>query len=494
MDFKKGFDRNQLHMLDFNTMVASNSWARIVDLFVDILPLDSLGFNNTLPKEGCPPYHCSDMLKLYLYGYKNAIRSSRKLAHACKINIEVIWLLNGLKPSARSIAYFRKNNADAFKKSFRFFVGLLKDWELIKGEVIAIDSFKIRAQNALKNNFNQKKINRHIEYIDRKISEYNNALELADKQEEKQVLINKINTQETKRKNYKNIEKQLHQSGASQISLTDPDARSVILHRNIVNVGYCVQAGCDAEHKLFINNDTGSVNDTHALSPMALDAKELIGIEAMDVLTDKGYTTGIQIDICSNNGITTFSSPKAHSSTKNGLFDMQVFVYNPKQDTYTCPNKQTLTSTGNVYHKGNHRVKHYKNFKACKECALREKCTKSKNGRLIERSIYQEALEANKKRVDNNPEYYRLRQQVTEHQFGTLKRQWGFTFTLLKGKHNVLSEVNLMMMCYNLKRLVSIYGVNALKNKLKKLAPYYFYKIDLFSSFLRHYTIKTTPL
>lgn len=202
---------------------------------------------------------------------------------------------------------------------------------------------------------------------------------------------------------------------------------------------------------------------------MAIDAKNLLGVRQMDVLTDKGYTTGKHLKICEDHNITTFSSPKEHSSNKNGLYDMQIFEYNTENDTYKCPNNQRLISTGNVYHKGNHRVKHYKNFKACKTCPLRSECTKAKNGRLIERSIYQEALEANEKRVKENPEYYRLRQQVTEHQFGTLKRQWGFTFTLMKGKENVLSEVNLEMICYNLRRLMSIFDLNTLKNRLKRL-------------------------
>ena len=199
-----------------------------------------------------------------------------------------------------------------------FFVSLLKDWELIKGEVIAIDSFKIRAQNALKNNFNQKKIDRHIDYIDNKIADYEKAIELADKQEEQQAIIDKIAYQNCKKDNYKKIEKELKESGESQISLIDADAKGVVLHRNIVNVGYNIQAGCDVENKLFINNDTGAVNDTHALSPMALDAKELLGVEKIDCLTDKGYTTGKHIDICEKNNITTYSSPKAHSSQKNG--------------------------------------------------------------------------------------------------------------------------------------------------------------------------------
>lgn len=487
MDFIKGFDRYQLQMMDFNSMVSPDSWARIVDLFVEMLPLQELGFKQVLAYEGRPPFHPSDLLKLYLYGYKNQLRSSRKLEHACKVNLEVIWLLKGLRPSARKIAYFRKENADAFKKAFRFFVVLLKDWELISGEVIAIDSFKIRAQNALKNNFNQKKIDRHIDYIDSKINEYQKALELADSETVKQEINDKIAYQNNKKDNYKNIEKQLQESGESQISLSDPDAKSVVLHRNIVNVGYCVQAGCDANNNLFVNNDTGTVNDTHALSPMALDAKELLGVQQMDCLTDKGYTTGKHIDICSKNNIITYSSPKEHSSQKNGLFDMQDFQYNKSEDTYTCPNNQTLAGTGNVYNKGSHKVKHYKNFKACKTCPIREKCTAAKNGRLIERSIYQEALENNEKRVNENPNYYRLRQQVTEHQFGTLKRQWGFTFTLMKGKENVLSEVNLMMICYNLRRLMSIFSVKDLKNKLKALVFTFLDFLKPFKSILRSF-------
>ena len=275
MDFQQGFDRHQLQIIDYNSMVSADSWARIVDLFVEILPLKELGFCDVLATEGRPPFHSSDMLKLYLYGYKMGLRSSRKLAHACKVNIEVIWLLKGLRPSARKIAYFRKENSKAFKASFRFFVSLLKEWDLVTGEIVAIDSFKIRAQNALKNNFNQKKIDRHVSYIDGKIAEYESALEIADAEVEREELSAKIVYQKVKKDRYRKIEQELAESGESQISYTDPDARGVILHRNVVNVGYNIQAGCDAKYKMFINNDTGTVNDTHALSPMALDAKEL---------------------------------------------------------------------------------------------------------------------------------------------------------------------------------------------------------------------------
>jgi len=493
MDFINGFDRNQLLMMDFDSAVSQDSWARIVDLFVEMLPLNELGFTQVLNQEGRPPYRAADLLKLFIYGYKNQLRSSRKLEHACKVNIEVMWLLKGLRPSARKIAYFRKENPTAFKQAFRYFVCLLKDWELINGETIAIDSFKIRAQNALKNNFNQNKIDRHIEYIDNKIEAYQNALDQNDDELFKKKVEQKIEYQQTKKENYKHLEKQLNDSGQSQISLTDPDARSVVLHRNIINVGYCVQAGCDGKHNLFINNDTGTVNDTHALSPMALDAKNLLGIETMNVLTDKGYTTGKHIDICSKNGITTYSSPKKHASQKNGLFDMQIFKYSSELDQYRCPANEILKTNGTVYNKNNHKVKHYKNRNACKTCLLRAQCTTNKNGRFIERSIYQEALEENQKRVDTNPDYYRLRQQITEHQFGTLKRQWGFTYVLMKGKENVLSEVNLMMICYNLRRLMSIFSVNDLKSKLNQLVAVFLSKIEGFKCNLTHLVFLPTP-
>ena len=349
MNYMQGFDRNQLQMLSFDEFVKQNSWARVVDLFVEGLPIDSLGFKHEHATEGRPPYAAADLLKLFLYGYKNQLRSSRKLAHACEVNMEVIWLMKGLRPSARKIAYFRKDNAKAFKQVFRYFVVILKDMNLIDGQTIAIDSFKIRAQNALKNNFNQKKIDRHIEYIDSKIQEYEQAIDQADSEDQKQELAAKIDYQKSKKDTYQYIEKQLQESGETQISLVDPDAKSVVLHRNIINVGYCVQAGCDSKHNLFINNDTGTVNDTHALSPMALDAKELLQLKTMNVLTDKGYTTGKHIDICTKNNIITFSSPKAHSSQKNGLFDMQIFEYNKQDDFYTCPANKKLVTNGRVY-------------------------------------------------------------------------------------------------------------------------------------------------
>jgi len=215
----------------------------------------------------------------------------------------------------------------------------------------------------------------------------------------------KKTTQEQRRKEYNAIEKQLQESGETQISTIDPDAKSVVLHRNIVNVGYNIQAGCDSKHKLFVNNDTGSINDTNVLADMALDAKELLVVEKMNTLTDKGYTTGVHINTCTNNGITTYSSPRAHSSQKNGLYDMQVFEYDKENDVYTCPGGAIMQRSGVIYKKRNHRVKRY-TTNSCEYCELRTKCTTNKRGRIIERSIYQEALKENEKRVNEKPYFY----------------------------------------------------------------------------------------
>ena len=478
-------DRNQFSMMALAEMVDQNSYARLVDLFVDALPLDQLGFTHCNHEvQGRPPYHPSVLLKLYMYGYRHGLRSSNKLHQACLVNVELWWLLKGLKPSARTICYFRKNNALAFKKAFQHFVLLLKDWKLIDGQTIAIDSFKIRAQNSLKNNFNQKKIDRHLAYIDTKINEYHIQLDKEDNTDTKSEIEGKIAYQKHKKQNYKDIEKELKHSGQSQISKVDKDARAVVLHRNIVNVGYNIQAGCDSKNKLFVNAQTGNVNDTHALADMALEAKELLSLDTMKTLTDKGYTTGAEIAKCEQNNITTFSSPKEHSSQKNGLYSMNIFQYDKVNDTYSCPDGKTMITNGSIYKKGNHKVKHYKT-KACKLCSIRDLCTTNKNGRFIERGIYQETLENNQKRVSQNPDYYRLRQQITEHQFGTLKRQWGFTYTLMKGKQNVLSEVYLCFSIYNLIRVFKIMDPNLLKDRLKNLMSFIYNKIDLFKTFLR---------
>jgi len=488
----EGIDRDQVTMISLGEMVSQDSIARIIDLFVDALPVKELGFKYAETSfKGRPAYAPSDMLKLYMYGYRHSIRSSRKLQKAAQVNIEIMWLIKGLRPDDRTVARFRKDNPEAIRKAFRHFVLILKDWDLLDGTTVAIDSFKIRAQNSLKNNLNQKRIDRQAAYHQEKIETYLKALDEDDVDEEKrEELQQKHDHHKGRKEHFQEMEKQLNESGEKQISLTDPDAKAVVFQRNSIQVGYNVQAACDGKNKLFIHSDVLGVNDTHALHPMAKEVKDLLQPEEMTTLTDKGYTVADQLNKCEEDGIITYSSPKEFTPQDNGLFNNDVFVYDAEKDQYTCPNDQPLTTNGTVYEKGTHRIKHYKaGTKTCRECPLREGCNRNKSGKIIERNCLQEILDANRKRVEADPQYYRQRQQITEHQFGTLKRQWGFTFTLVKRKINVLAEVELSMLNYNLCRALTILGSDELKRRINILvlaflklisAPY-----GLFNAFWR---------
>jgi len=456
-------------MISLEQMVEPESMVRIIDAFVDMLNLEQFNFNYfSLNKEGRPPYHPTTLMKLYLYGYQNSVRTCRKLEKACKTNIEIMWLINEQKPHYKTISDFRKDNPKSFKAVFRYFVAMLKEWKLIDGKTIGVDSFKIRAQNSLKNNFNEKKVKRHIDYIDKKIAEYEQALD----EEFDETIKDKLVYNHQKKENYQNIQNHLKETGDGQISTTDTDSRAVVFQRNSVRVGYNIQAVSDSKNKLLVAADTGDVNDTKALAVMVEKAQENIG-NVKNVLADKGYHSGRELKACEKLDVTTFISPKESSSTKkNPDFAMESFKYDQKEDTYTCPAGEILHTNGKWYNKNlnygrkSYRMKHYKT-KACNGCRLRSHCTTNKHGRLIERTEFQEYITRNNDRVNQNPDYYRLRQQIIEHQFGTLKRQWHFDYTLTKGKEKVLGEVYLIFTGYNLRRLMSIFNFKTLMSKIK---------------------------
>lgn len=470
-----GEDRNQVFMASLESSVSPTSFVRVIDAFVNTIDLKSFGFRHVESnEEGRPSYHPSVLLKLYIYGYRYGIRSSRQLEREARLNMEAMWLLSGVHPKYHTIADFRKEHKKAFREIFRKFVVLLRDYDMIDGATIAIDSFKIRAQNSLKNNFNDKKLERHIAYIDEKISAYESMLDTVDKEDERGELQEKI-TRETKKKaNYEKIKTSLKESGQEQVSITDADARAVILHRNIVNVGYNVQASVDAKHKLLVAIDTGDVNDTHALSGMAIESKSLLNAGCINVIADKGYHTGEEINACEGHGITTYVSPRASSANDTSIYPIDKFTYHKDKDTYTCPAGETLQTGGKWYrhsskrkNSSSYRFKRYTTGK-CKVCGQRQECTGGKhNGRSIDRGEYAGAIEANTGRVEENPGYYRQRQQIIEHVFGTLKRERGFTYTLVKGKEHVLGEVSLMCIGYNLSRAVTILGIGELIKALK---------------------------
>jgi len=475
MQHVQGEERNQLKIYCLEQMIAPDSFVRAIDFFVDAIDLASFGFKHvTFKEEGRPPYHPAVLLKLYFYGYRYGIRSSRKLEREAALNLEVRWLLCEQTPSARTICSFRRDYAEAFRAIFRKFVFLLKELGLIEGKTIAIDSFKVRAQNSLKHNYNQKKIDRQLEYIDGRIKEFEDALDNADSGEEKTKLTQKIETQQSRKQKYESLQAELEETGKDQISTTDQDAQSVVLQRGITVVGYNVQGAVDSKHKLITHFDTGGVNDTNALADVAIAVKEVLKVEEMDVLADKGYHTGEQIRQCEQNGITTYVSPKEPASNDPDIFPITRFVYNVETNSYTCPADEVLTTNGTWL---THSSKGYKsaykfqryNTKKCKSCELQPQCTKSKtNGRNIDRSEFADDVIQNNKRVKENPEYYKQRQQLAEHPWGTLKRQRGFDHVLTRGKKNVLGEVSLVFIGYNLSRFMQITeGVNALKELIK---------------------------
>ncbi|MDP3058790.1 MAG: IS1182 family transposase [bacterium] len=493
-----------MFMLSFEGFVDKESFVRVADAFVDAIDMKSFGFTNAgYKEEGRPAFHPAALMKLYLYGYRHGIRSSRKLQREAQTNLEAMWLLKGLHPHYKTIANFRKDNSKAFREVFRKFVLLLRDWELIEGNTVAIDSFKIRASNSLKNNFNDKKLQRHIQYIDEQIEQYQAQLDACDRQEDKEKLEQKLQEREQQKQQYQEIQQELEASGEQQISLTDADARAVVLHRNIVNVGYNVQAVSDEKHKLMVAFDTGAVNDTHALSPMALETKELLQIEQLTVLADKGYHTGKQLQACEKNNITTYVSPKAPSANTDSGYPITMFSYAKQTDTYICPQGHTMTTNGKWYIHSNsrkgrtdeHKFKRYLT-PACKVCPVISLCTRSTvNGRAIDRSEYADAVENNNRRVGNNPDYYRKRQQITEHMFGTMKRQLGFTYTLVRGKEKVLGEVGLVFMVYNLVRCVSILRVPELINALfRGVYAFFNEKCGLFRDYLSSFTFADSKI
>lgn len=477
-----------MFMFSLDSSISSDSFVRVVDVFVDSIDLKSFGFSHVeCHEEGRPPYHPSVLMKLYLYGYHHGIRTSRKLERETQTNFECMWLLTGLRPRYKTIADFRKNHCKAFREVFRRFVYLLKQWDLVEGETVAIDSFKIRANNSLKNNFNENKLKRHLEYIDARIKEYEDLLDTCDKEEDRKQLETKLAERKEKRAKYQEVNRELTASDQEQISLTDPDSRAVVLTRNIVNVGYNIQASSDAKYKLLLEYETGSVNDTHSLGPMALQTRELLKLDHMNVLADKGYHTGEQLKHCHENGITTYVSPKAPATKDIGLYPNSAFIYDSENDVYICPQGHQMHTKGTWHHHSNKRKGNYPyqfqryTTPGCKSCPARHLCTKSKtNGRYIDRSEYAEIIDANAKRVNSNPEYYRERQQITEHQFGTLKRQRGYTHTNIRGKDNVLGEVGILFIGYNLRRCVSILGVERLIKALRESCLLlFFFKIRL---------------
>ena len=479
-----GIARNQMIFTSFEERISEDNPVRFIDAFVENIDLIALGFElQTLKTEGRPSFKTQTFLKIYLYGYLNGLRSSRKLEKECVRNIELQWLLFGLVPNYHSISDFRKNNPAGLKKLFKVFVSFLKDADLIAGETIAIDGTKSRAHNSKKANFNQKKIDKHLAYIEGKTQQYLDELAQND-EKENSVTITKIQEKiERLKKNklrYEVLEEKLKASGEPQISTTDEDSRALLVQGQVVEVSYNIQAAVDAQYNLVVATHTINRNDRNALSAIVIEAKKNLGVEMFTALVDKGYHNGREIAKCKEENIRTIVAyPTLVSSKEGGTtkdYLVAHFTYNDEADTYQCPQGETLNTTGRWHNKKRERDSYeFKKYRtpACKECPVRSLCTGRKDGREIERSQYAGAVEENNQRYRENGQLYRKRQEINEHIFGTIKRQWGYNHTNLTGLEKVNGEHSLIMLVYNIKRTINILGVPELISKLKNWkSPY----------------------
>jgi transposase len=485
MNFIQPKDRHQLAFGTLDDAIAEDHVVRFIDAFVNKLELDKLGFiMQELQKEGRPAYESRVFMKLYLYGYINGIRSSRRLQRECERNIELQWLLGKLVPNYHSIADFRKDNPKALRNTFKLFVLFLKNADLIGSELIAIDGTKVRAGNSKKNNYNPKKIERQLKYIEEKSNEYLWQLDQMDKEESPEKIKNieeKIARLKQNKINYEALGIALEKSGEPQISTTDPDARALLVQGQVVEVSYNLQAAVDARHNLIVATHTLNRNDRNAMSAIALEAKENLQSEGFTALLDKGYHNGREIETCKNNDIKTICAPSekvnsnAHGTTPE--YVVTQFNYNTETDTYTCPEGQTLTTTGTWHKKTRERDSYqFKKYRtpACKTCPVKHLCTgRQDGGREIERSQYADAVEENNARYHANQALYRRRQEINEHIFGTIKRKWGYSYTDLKGLEKVNGEHALIMLVYNIKRCFTLLGIPTLLEKLKNWKPNY---------------------
>jgi len=475
MRYIQPFDRTQapLFVGSLEEQLEQDNEVRLIDAFVNSLNFKDIGFKVDHIENGRPAYHPATLLKLFLYGYLNSIRSSRVLEKECKRNTEVKWLLGELQPDHNTISNFRRDNSKAIRAVFQQTVTTAKQFGLIGGKLIAGDSTKLRAQNSKKNNYNPKKIERHLAYIENKLQAYEAELAAADGDADAtKHAKDGIAKQKAHKAKYEALSQELERTGQEQISTTDPDSRQLITRNNITEVGYNVQTTVDAQHNLPIDYLVTNTNDSKAMGNMLERSIKVLGAKPHQALYDKGYHTGSEFKRAHELGIEVLVAiPAVASHAPNPAYDVEYFEYLVSEDAYRCPAKQLLTTNGRWYNKDRGKstvhVKHYKTI-ACANCPFKTDCTANKKGRLIERPENAELVEANKKRMEVNKELYRKRQAIVEHPYGVIKRNWGFGYIITKrGQERASSDVGLMFLTYNLRRLFNLVPENLLKTHLK---------------------------
>ena len=474
--FVEGCDRGQSTLFPavLDEYIGDDNPVRAIDAFVDVLDLGKLGFTRVEPLvTGRPSYHPVTLLKIYIYGYLNRIPSSRRLERECQRNIELVWLTGQLAPDFKTIADFRKDNGKAIREVCRAFVALCRELDLLSAASVAIDGSKFKAVNARDKNFTEAKMKRRLERIDESIARYMAQLETADRHgdavpEAKVVrLKDKIAKLREEVARLNAINADMMKSEDKQISLTDPDARSMATSgKDTGIVGYNVQAVVDAENHLIVAHEVTNVGtDRHQLSNMAGQARTEMGVETLDAVADRGYYEGEEIKACEEAGITvTLPKPMTSSAKAKGLFGKQDFVYVAEDDIYLCPAGERLTYRYTNEEDGKTLRRYWTT--ACQACALKSKCTTGQE-RRIRRWEHEAVLEKVQQRLDRNPDKMTLRRQTAEHPFGTIKAWMGATHFLMRTLPKVATEMALHVLAYNMKRVMKILGVGGLTEAIR---------------------------
>jgi transposase len=469
--FIDGVDRSQGLLLPdrLEDYVHEDNPVRVVDAFVEALDFGSLGFDAAnRAGGGRPAYHPAVLLKVYIYGYINRIQSSRRLEREAQRNLELIWLTGRLSPDFKTIADFRKDNGGAITKVCSQFVALCRKMKVFSQAVVAIDGSKFKAVNNRDRNYTAGKVKARRKQLEESVARYLAELDRADRDStllpEGRVphLKEKLAKVREQMKQLDDIERQLEEAPDHQISLTDPDARSMASSgRGTGTVGYNVQAAVDAEHHLIVAHDVTNVgNDRAQLSTMATKARDALGSKNLTALADRGYFNAPEILACEQAGIIPMvPKPLTSNSKAEGRFDKRDFVYDPGADEYTCPAGERAIHRFTAEENGLTLHKYWSS--ACPRCPMKEKCTKS-DYRRVARWEHEHVLETMQNRLNEAPETAVTRRQTVEHVFGTLKAWLGTTPLLTKTLPKVRTEVSLAVLAYNMKRMIKIIGAQGM--------------------------------
>ena len=471
--FIEGISRSQgtLFPERLEDFICDDNPVRVIDAFVEQLDLISLGFGRCDPEvTGRPGYHPSVLLKLYIYGYLNRVQSSRRLEREAGRNVEVMWLTGRLAPDHKTIADFRKDNGRAIGRVCSQFVQLCRQLGLLATASVAIDGSKFKAVNNRDRNFTKAKMARRMKQIEESVSRYLHQLDSADRQEPTEAIASRVDRLNEKidklheeMARLKVLEAEMLKAPDEQISLTDPDARSMATSgRGSGVVGYNVQAAVETDHHLIIAHDViQSGSDRASLAPMAEKAKDALGVDELDVVADRGYFSSEQILECSQIAVSvTLPKPMTSGMKAKGQFGKQDFRYLADKDIYLCPAGQALSFVSHKRQTGGPDLRRYATA-GCGACALKTRCTTSTQ-RVITRWEHEHLVEAVQRRLDENPHAMRQRRETVEHPFGTIKMRMGATHFLMKRLKNVKTEMALSVLAYNLTRVMNIVGIRPL--------------------------------